>query len=74
VITYLDNILIFLKIKEDHIKHVSSVLRKLQEANIKLKLKKCEFHVQETEFLGHWISMEGIHMDQNKVKAIVEWP
>jgi hypothetical protein len=50
------------------------VLKKLQEADIKLKLKKCEFHVQETKFLGHWISMEGIHMDQNKVKAIMEWP
>jgi hypothetical protein len=74
MIAYLDDILIFSKTKEDHVKHVSSVLRKLQKANIKLKLKKCEFHVQETKFLGHWISTEGIHMDQNKVKAIVEWP
>jgi hypothetical protein len=54
--------------------YVSKVLKKLQEVDIKLKLKKCKFHVQETEFLGHWISIEGIHMDQNKVKAIIEWP
>jgi hypothetical protein len=50
------------------------VLEKLQGANIKLKLKKCELHIQETEFLGHWISTEGIHMDQNKVNVILEWP
>jgi hypothetical protein len=74
VIAYLDDILIFSKEKEEHVQHVSKVLKKLQEANIKLKLKKCEFHVQETEFLGHWISAEGIHMDQNKVNAILEWP
>ncbi|KAF4228200.1 hypothetical protein CNMCM8980_006938 [Aspergillus fumigatiaffinis] len=74
VIVYLDDILIFSKKEEEHVEHVSRVLEKLQEAKIKLKLKKCEFHVQETEFLGHWISTEGIHMDQNKIKAIVEWP
>jgi ribosome-interacting GTPase 1 len=74
VITYLDDILIFSKEKEEHVQHVSKVLEKLQGANIKLKLKKCELYVQETEFLGHWISTEGIHMDQNKVNAILEWP
>jgi hypothetical protein len=59
----LDDILIFLKEKEEHVQHVSKVLEKLQGANIKLKLKKYELHVQETKFLGHWISTEGIHMD-----------
>jgi transposase InsO family protein len=74
VIVYLDDILIFSKREEEHVGHVRRILRKLQEVNIKLKLKKCEFHVQETEFLGHWISTEGIHMDQNKIKAILDWP
>jgi hypothetical protein len=74
VITYLDNILIFSKEKEEYVQYISKVLEKLQGASIKLKLKKCEFHVQETEFLGHWISMEGVHIDQNKVNAILEWP
>ncbi|KAJ8174656.1 hypothetical protein LV157_008777 [Aspergillus fumigatus] len=74
VIAYLDDILIFSKEKEEHVEHVNKVLEKLQKASIKLKLKKCEFHVQETEFLGHWISTEGIHMDQNKVQAIRDWP
>jgi hypothetical protein len=49
--------------KEEYVQHVSKVLKKLQEVDIKLKLKKYEFYVQETEFLGHWISIEGIHMD-----------
>jgi hypothetical protein len=45
IITYLDDILIFLGEKEEYVQHVSKVLKKLQEADIKLKLKKCEFHV-----------------------------
>jgi hypothetical protein len=45
IITYLDDILIFLKEKEEHMQHINKVLKKLQEVNIKLKLKKCKFHV-----------------------------
>lgn len=71
IITYLDNILIFLKEKREYIEYIRKVLQKLQEVNIKLKLKKYEFHVQETEFLGHWISTKGIYIDQNKVKVII---
>jgi hypothetical protein len=72
IITYLDNILIFSKEKEEHVQHISKVLEKLQGASIKLKLKKCKFHVQETKFLGHWISTEGVHIDQNKVNTILK--
>jgi hypothetical protein len=45
IIIYLDDILIFSKEKEEHMQHVSKVLKKLQGVNIKLKLKKCEFHI-----------------------------
>ncbi|BAE56502.1 unnamed protein product [Aspergillus oryzae RIB40] len=74
VIAYLDDILIFSHSLEEHVQHVQTVLEKLQRAEVRLKLKKCEFHVQETEFLGHWISTEGIQAEEGKVKAIREWP
>jgi transposase InsO family protein len=74
VIAYLDDILIFSKTKEQHIEHVNAVLQKLLDAKIQLRLKKCEFHVQETDFLGHRITQEGIQTEQNKVLAIQEWP
>ncbi|GMG17194.1 unnamed protein product [Aspergillus oryzae] len=74
VIAYLDDILIFSHKLEEHVQHVQTVLEKLQKAEVRLKLKKCEFHVQETEFLGHWISTEGIQAEEGKVKAIQEWP
>ena len=74
VIAYLDDILIFSTEPEEHQQHVTQVLTKLQSAELQLKLSKCEFHIQDTEFLRHHITMEGIHMDPAKIQAIQEWP
>ena len=43
------------------------ILKKFKTAQLWLKLKKCKFHVQETEFLGHWIITEGIQMEKMKI-------
>ena len=37
------------------------------------KLPKCEFHKDSIDFLGYRISQDGIKMDPNKVKAVLEW-
>ena len=37
-------------------------------------MKKYKFHIQETEFLGHRITIEGIETDKVKVQAIWDWP
>ena len=60
IITYLDDILIFFKDYDEHIEHVKKVLKKIKDTKLWLKLKKCKFHIQETEFLGHWITTDGI--------------
>ena len=74
VVAYLDDILVFSKTLEDHVKHNKLVLSKLRDAKVTLKLKKCEFHVQETGFLGYRISLDGLGMEEDKVKSILEWP
>ena len=74
VIAYLDDILVFSETAEEHAQHVRNVLEKLKKAHLRIKLEKCEFNVEETDFLGHWISPEGIHVEQNKIQAVREWP
>jgi transposase InsO family protein len=74
VVAYLDDILVFSKTLEDHVKHNKLVLQKLRKAKVTLKLKKCEFHTQETSFLGYRISPNGLGMEEDKVKSITEWP
>ena len=74
MIAYLDDILIFSNTLKEHIQHTRAVLKKFENAQLQLKLKKCEFHVQETEFLGHWITTKNIQMKKTKVQAIKDWP
>ena len=74
VIAYLDDILIFSKTKEEHVKHVKEVLTALAEKNLRVNPKKCEWHKEEVEFLGFRVGKNGIRMSPDKVKAIREWP
>jgi len=74
VISYIDDILIYSNNIEEHHEHVKLVLKKLLENNLYVKLEKCEFDVEQTTFLGYVISKNGLEMDENKVKAILEWP
>ena len=40
---------------------------------MKLKPSKCEFHKEETEYLGFIINSEGVMVDPVKTNAIWEW-
>ena len=46
----------------------------MQDFDLLLKAKKCEFFKKEIAFLGHIIMADGIQMDPEKIKAILEWP
>lgn len=72
---YLDDVLIYTDGSlEQHQDHVRKVLRKLQESGLNVDIKKCEFGVKSTKYLGLIIDAEkGIRMDPEKVKAIMEW-
>jgi hypothetical protein len=74
VVAYLDDILVYSKDLKQHIKDVNETLRLLDQKNLRLKLSKCEFHTQETEFLGFIIGINGISMDKKKIQSVKEWP
>ena len=74
-VAYLDDVLIYTDGSlEDHINHVRQVLQRLLDNGLYVKLEKCEFHVQETKFLGFIISPNGIAMDPDRIATIVDWP
>lgn len=49
------------------------VLETLVKNNLVVNRKKCEFGKQEVAYLGHVISGEGVAVDMEKLKAIVDW-
>ncbi len=70
---YVDDVLIFSKDKREHRRHVRIVLQKLQEAGLQVDIRKCEFEVQKTTFLGFVISNQGIQVDPVKTAIIRDW-
>ncbi|KAM4055406.1 reverse transcriptase (RNA-dependent DNA polymerase) [Hirsutella rhossiliensis] len=70
---YLDDILVFSEDKKEHMRHVRLVLERLREAGLQVDIKKCEFGVTKTDFLGFIISTDGISVDPRKVSAILTW-
>src|SRR6266540_3156136 len=74
VIVYLDNIFVYSQTCEEHVQYIKWVLTKLEEANLKLKLEKCEFAKREIKVLGHRVDAEGTKPDPGKVEAILKQP
>ena len=67
---YLDDILIFSSDNVSHHKHVREVLQKLNDSNMVINTKKCEFFSAEVQFLGHLISSDGIRPIPSKLETI----
>jgi len=74
IYVYLDDILIFSSSLQEHVQHVRRVLQRLLENGLFVKAEKCVFHAQSVPFLGYIVSSEGVRMDPDKVKAVVDWP
>nr|XP_027127769.1 uncharacterized protein LOC113743895 [Coffea arabica] len=74
VVVYFDDILIYSKSLDEHVEHVKAVLEVLRREHLYANLQKCTFCTNEVVFLGYVVSAQGIHVDQSKVKAIMEWP
>lgn len=74
VIAYLDDILIFSKSLDEHLLHICSVLERFREEKLFINLKKCSFFKRELVYLEFVVSVEGLKMDSEKVKVILEWP
>jgi hypothetical protein len=73
VIVYLDDILIFSKTKEEHLRHLTTVMERLQQEKLVINLKKSYFMKKELIYLGFIISSNEFNMDPGKVRAIIEW-
>jgi hypothetical protein len=49
------------------------VLQLLKEKQLFSKPSKCLFGVKEVEYLGHIVSYEGVKVNPNKIKAMMDW-
>jgi hypothetical protein len=74
VLVFIDDILIYSKNREEHEEHLRLVLQVLREHHLYAKFNKCEFFQKEIHYLGHVLSEEGVAVDPDKIRSIMEWP
>ena len=70
---YLDDIIVIAKSFDEMLQNLETVFNRLSSAGLKLNAKKCHIFAEQVEFLGHFISTEGIATDPKKVEIVKEW-
>jgi hypothetical protein len=70
VIVYLDDILIFSRTWNEHVRHVKQVLDTLQREKLYVKMSKCEFGKTALIYLGHIVGGGQLKIDPSKIDVI----
>jgi len=73
VVVFIDDILVYSRTQEEHADNLRVVLDVLREHQLYDKLSKCEFWLEEVQFLGHVISAKGIAVDPTKIEIVLKW-
>lgn len=74
ILVFFDDILVYSKNMDDHLKHLKIAFAILQEHSLFVKLPKCSFATPQVEYLGHVISAAGVATKPENIEAILNWP
>lgn len=74
VFTYLDDIVIVTSSFQKHIEILNEVFTRLSTAGLTLNREKCSFCRAELKYLGYVVNRHGLHVDPEKVEAMVNLP
>ena len=69
---YLDDIIVFAAMWEEHLSRLQQVFEQLRHAQLKLGAEKCTFAAKEVSYLGHRVTSEGLLPDPTLLAAIRE--
>jgi hypothetical protein len=70
----LDDVCIYNRTMEEHLKHLRLVLQRFKEEGLKFRLKECFFGLQEMEYHGYNVSACKVSVSAKKVEAVADLP
>ena len=71
---YLDDILFFSPNMEQHLVHIRVLFECLRAEDLKLTKRKCSFLKAHVQYLGHYISGQGLEPVPERLEALVKMP
>ncbi|CAJ0940530.1 unnamed protein product [Ranitomeya imitator] len=74
VLLYLDDVIVYSKTYEQHLKDLAEVFEALSRYGMKVKPSKCHLLKPKVQYLGHIVSSEGVAPDPEKITTIRDWP
>ena len=73
IVAFIDDVIIGMETEEGHDELVVEIIKRLEENDLYVKPEKCKWKVREVGFLGVVLGSEGIKMEKEKVKGVLEW-
>jgi len=73
VAAFIDDVIVGTEDEERHDELVAEIVKRLEENDLYVKLEKCKWKVREVGFLRVVIEPEGIKMEKEKVKGLLDW-
>ena len=74
LLVFFDDLLIYSRTWEEHLKHLNEVLSIMEEQSLFAKQSKCEFGMMEKLYSGHVVNQYGVQVHQERIQAILDWP
>jgi len=73
VVVFIDDVIIGTGEEEEHDELVAEVIKRLEENDLYVKPEKYKWKMRKVGFLEVAIGPEGIKMEEEKVKGVLEW-
>ena len=73
VAVFIDDMIVGIEDEEEHDELVAEIIKRLEENDLYVKPEKCKWKIREVGFLGVIIGLEGIKMEEEKVKGVLDW-
>jgi len=73
IVAFIDNVIVGTETKEGHNEIVAEIIKRLKENDLYVKPEKYKWKVREVGFLGVVIGPDGIKIEEEKVKGVLNW-